>query len=192
MLAERLAAPARRGGALLRRGRALLRQDSVLLIDVPDVAPLLQKVSGARRRPLPVNGLTPHITLLYPFLAPPRIGDTIEDELSRTLGGFEPFSFSLTGLGRFPDVLYLTPEPEEPFVRLTHALCRTAPGLEPYGGAFGRVIPHLTVGTAASPPAFAAALEAALPVHAVAGEVALMTRDRAGRWSRRRTFRLGT
>jgi 2'-5' RNA ligase superfamily len=43
------------------------------------------------------------------------------------------------------DVLWLDPNPAEPFRRLTEAVGVEFPECPPYGGAFDEVVPHLTV-----------------------------------------------
>ena len=51
--------------------------------------------------------------------------------------------------GSFPDgVLYLAPEPAEPFGALTEAFAAAWPEYPPYGGSFTDVVPHLTVAMA--------------------------------------------
>ena len=53
-----------------------------------------------------------------------------------------PDSFS----SRFPGgTVYLTPDPASPFRQLTHELFRRFPENPPYGGAFGDVVPHLSI-----------------------------------------------
>ena len=44
------------------------------------------------------------------------------------------------------EVLWLAPEPADPFVALTAAVAAAFPAYPPYGGAHDEVIPHLTVG----------------------------------------------
>jgi 2'-5' RNA ligase len=160
---------------------------SALMVTVPAATPLALTGSGGPR----IGGLPPHITVLYPFLPPSRIDGGTEDAIGRLLARFEPFGFTLERVGRFPGVLYVAPEPAERFTELTDALCRHWPALRPYNGAHARVVPHLTVGTETERPALSAALEARLPVAAVASEVSLMVADTSGRWSCRRSFPLG-
>jgi hypothetical protein len=81
----------------------------------------------------------------------------------------------LVGTGRFEDVLYLAPEPDEPFLALVNTLAQHYPQYPPYGGAFGRVIPHVTVarGERSLLDLAAAAIASSLPVTAVAEEAVL-------------------
>jgi len=66
-------------------------------------------------------------------------------------------------------------------------------GIDPYGGRFAEVVPHLTVAdTAEGPPAsLGSELAAGLPIAAVATEVWLMEEARDGTWSTRAAFPLG-
>src|SRR3989442_1054852 len=73
------------------------------------------------------------------------VGDR-EDGLEELFAGFEPFDFALTEVRRWPGVLWLAPEPAEPFVALTSALAARYPEHPPYEGEHDVVIPHLTVG----------------------------------------------
>jgi hypothetical protein len=43
------------------------------------------------------------------------------------------------------DVLWLDPEPAQPFRQLTAAVWRAFPQHPPYGGAYDDVVPHLTI-----------------------------------------------
>ncbi len=62
----------------------------------------------------------------------------------------ESFDLKLGATGRFPTVLYLAPDPDEPFVRLTEAVCEAYPEYPPYGGAFDTIVPHLTAAEGAA------------------------------------------
>lgn len=114
-----------------------------------------------------------HITLLGPFVD--RADDTPElrDQIRDVLGDVHRFEFSLTDFRGFADgLVYLAPEPAEPFNELTEKLSRTFPQWPPYGGQFDELIPHLSIGT--SLPAFEImALLQKLPVEEVADEVTL-------------------
>jgi 2'-5' RNA ligase len=59
-------------------------------------------------------------------------------------------------LARFPNVLYLQPEPSEPFRQLTAAVVEQWPETPPYGGAHVDAIPHLTVAHDVDEAAFSA------------------------------------
>lgn len=48
-------------------------------------------------------------------------------------------------VGRFPEVLYLDPEPADGLRKITLAIGEQWPEAPPYGGHFDDVVPHLTV-----------------------------------------------
>jgi hypothetical protein len=73
------------------------------------------------------TGIRAHVTLLYPF------GDR-DDGLAELFGTFGPFEFTLTEVCRWPDVLWLAPEPAERFAELTRALVKRYPEHPPYEG----------------------------------------------------------
>jgi 2'-5' RNA ligase len=135
--------------------------------------------------------VAPHITLIYPFMPASRLNASVEEELRRLVARFEPFDFELAQVGRFPGILYLVPEPAEPFVALVEALSARWPEHPPYRGAFDTVIRHLTVAHGRGPLALTDELARALPIRASATEVDLMVMGRNGRWSQRASFRLG-
>jgi hypothetical protein len=132
-----------------------------------------------------------HVTLLYPFAPEPDL-----EAIRALASGSEPFRFTLRGVREWPDgIVYLEPDPAEPFVRLTRELVERFPDHQPYDGAFtvDGVIPHCTVvhtdddGARADAVASVAGL---LPIRCDANEVWLM-HEVNGRWQRHTPFRLG-
>jgi 2'-5' RNA ligase superfamily/Aminoglycoside-2''-adenylyltransferase len=158
----------------LREGSA-----TTLIVPVPTADGLLQK--SAREAGLPA-----HITILYPFLNARSIDAETESTLTSLFAQVPSFDFTLPEVGRFPGVVYLSPEPAAAFVALTQALAERWPDHQPYGGSFQEIIPHLTVAYGAPIPN---GLAERLPLTARAEEVWLMSRS-AGRWVRRRSFPL--
>jgi len=69
-------------------------------------------------------------------------------------------------------LVYLAPNPAEPFQHLTEMLAAAFPDWPPYGGAFDGVVPHLSIGEELSEPELAA-LADLLPLAATADEVTL-------------------
>ena len=90
-------------------------------------------------------GVPAHITVLYPFKPPHEITTTVISTLQGLFRRFATFSYALSKLQTFPDVLYLAPEPSAPFVALTQAVADVFPQTPPYGGAFTEIIPHMTI-----------------------------------------------
>lgn len=171
--------------------------ESALVVLIPDAEPL---VDSFRQKydPSAAEDIPAHITILYPFLSPDRIDTTVLDLLRQCFARFAPFRFSLVGTERLAaEVLYLAPDPAEPFRELTLAVWSRYPQTPPYGGKHTGVVPHLTVAQLANEreldrvaEEFAKASLGKLPIHAAATEVALMD-NKSGRWQVRASLGLG-
>lgn len=139
-----------------------------------------------------------HITLLYPFRSPNEFDGQVLDTLRDCFSKSMPFEFRLPTIKRFPgEVLYLAPEPEEPFRQLTLAIWRCYPETPPYGGRHSTVVPYLTAahfvgeqGLGEIAREFEQAVQGCLPIQGHAAGAALMD-TRSGRWEINTTFRLG-
>ena len=171
-------------------------QESALVVLVPDAESLVRPLRE-KYDPSATKGMPAHVTLLYPFVPPDEIGPSVFADLRRCFRRFSPFRFALVELRRFPGVLYLAPEPDEPFRRLTTAIWRGYPDYPPYGGQHPDILPHLSLAALederkidAVAEEFMRASVGKLPVRATACEIALMD-DRSGCWQNRCTFRLG-
>lgn len=107
-----------------------------------------------------------HITLLGPWLATPSQADL--DTVATIMAATRPFETTLAKIETFPDgLIYLRPEPDEPFRKLTAALVKAFPHCPPYAGAFPDPVPHLTLDRRTSkitPESVAADLNHLLPV----------------------------
>jgi hypothetical protein len=176
----------------------MLPIESALVILVPEAERL---VGSFRQRydPSAAVGVPAHITLLYPFKPPNEIGETILHNLRLCFARVPAFSFALASVRRFGvTTLYLAPEPDEPFRRLTFAIWESYPETPPYGGRHPDVVPHLSIADQITDERqfesvasdFARASRAVLPIRATAADVALMDTT-AGRWEIRSTFMLG-
>jgi 2'-5' RNA ligase len=170
--------------------------ESALVVLVPEAEPLVSRMREMHD-PLTSRELPAHITLLYPFKDPDTIDETVLRSLTHYFRTFARFRFSLTRTGNFPGVLYLLPEPSEPFLRLTESLGKLYPEHPPYGGVHANLIPHLTVAEMAEPDqleeittAFRRDCGGLLPVEASVSEVWLMV-EREGCWSQAYRFQLG-
>jgi SAM-dependent methyltransferase len=170
---------------------AVLASDtSALHIDIPAAQPV---VGDLRRRWDPAGLAVPaHVTILFPFLAPTRLTDEVDRDLADIAGSVGAFDVTFRRVGRFPDVLWLAPEPVEPFARLTDAVARRWPDHPPYGGAFEQVIHHLTVADGAPSDVLeeaSAAVARSLPVVERVSALTLSVRER-GAWHVRRRYPL--
>jgi 2'-5' RNA ligase len=139
-------------------------------------------------------GVPPHVTVLYPFLPLAEVTDAVLHRLGEIFAAEPAFEVAFPRLARFPgSVLWLDPEPAEPFRRLTHAVWRTWPQRPPYGGAYGEVTPHLTVAEHpddAELDTIAADVARALPCVTRVSDGRLLAVSDDG-WSTRATFVLG-
>jgi hypothetical protein len=151
--------------------------ESALLVAVPEAEPAVRE-HRARLDSSARDGVPAHLTVLYPFLPPARIGATVLAALHGVFAGFAPFDVTLDRMRWFgQEVVWLAPRDDGPFRALTGAVFAAFPGCQPYGGRYADVIPHLTIGDRADPAALRAAAEAVrghLPVAARATEVILM------------------
>ncbi len=122
-----------------------------------------------------------------------RLTSDVLDELVRLVAGHPSFSVAFTGCGTFPDVLYLAPEPDGPFRRLTEDLASRWPEAPPYGGTITDPTPHLTI-THGAPLDQAVKAEvdvaAQLPLIVHIGHAALIAFD-GTTWSLRKVLPLG-
>lgn len=119
-------------------------RDSSLFITVPEAEAVVRRWRTEYDRTAPV-GFPAHITLLYPFLPPELITESVTRDLVELFACMPPFEFKLNGVCGFRGLIWLAPEPAEPFARLTRELCAAYPQLRPYGDETRTVPPHLTV-----------------------------------------------
>lgn len=171
--------------------------ESTLVILVPEAEELVSPFRD-RYDPAAAVGVPAHVTLIYPFKPPDELRPPVIDGLRQCFAGFPAFDFVLARLQRFPQVLYLAPEPAEPFREVTKAIWKRHPETPPYGGLYPDIVPHLTLADRIESDATldrieTEVIEAArnrLPVRARAAEVALLE-NRTGRWQTLLTLSLG-
>lgn len=168
--------------------------ESAVVVRVPE---LDQTIGELRRRfglPLKPNGIAPHVTAIVPFLPVAELREDGELPALRALcAGLDPFVVSFVRTARFPRVLYLAPEPAQPFIALTRALMASWPQVKPYAGEHRQVVPHLTVTTARPSRVFdavAQALEPQLPVTVLIESAQLYLFD-GRRWTEHATLAFG-
>ena len=166
----------------------------------PDVSALYVEIAGAQpvvavaRHRWDAAGLAvpAHVTVLFPFLAPDAIGASVEEALGEIAGALDAFEVRFERIGRFPDVVWLAPEPVTPFVSLTDAVASRWPDHPPYGGAFEEVVHHLTVADGAPAEVLdevAATVASSLPLTDRVTALTLSVRER-GSWRVRRRYPL--
>jgi 2'-5' RNA ligase len=156
-------------------------EQSALFVPVPEA----ESVVGDWRSvhdPKARTGVPAHVTLIAPWFPPEQIKPQHLEELDEIAARHPAFDFALDRVAWFGDrVLWLAPNPDEPFRALTEELA-THFGTPPWGGKFAEVVPHLTVGL--SDYALGAPLEAAgeelqkkLPIACRARQVLVMCGD---------------
>ena len=125
-----------------------------------------------------------HITVLFPFVPVDELDDQVSEELRELFAREPSFDFELPRVERFPEVVWLAPEPPEPFNRLTQLVFERFPDYPPYEGVHETVIPHLTVaeGDAAVQEAVEAALTPHLPIRGRAERITLLVEDERCVW----------
>jgi 2'-5' RNA ligase len=165
-------------------------RETAILIEVPEAEPYVASWR-ARFDPVAARGIPAHVTVLFPFVPPNRVDDAVIAQLREVALSRPAFEFRLAMLDEFPGVVWLRPDPDEPFRALTRAVWAAFPSFPPYRGAFPDSQPHLTVAVAETPTAQAALrgelteeLAGQLPVDCVASSISVFTSDETGRWSR--------
>jgi 2'-5' RNA ligase len=161
---------------------------SALAIPVPEV----EEWVGPYRAgydPSAAAGMPAHITVLYPFLPPDEANLLVQERIAECCARHERFEFRLNEIRRFNGgVIYLAPEPDQPFRRLTTAIWEGWPLTPPYGGRYSKIVPHLTVAQVGDKMLcdriaieFSRAAHGRLPIDAHADRVAFFEK-RGGRW----------
>ena len=154
--------------------------ESCLLVPVPEAEPAVGGLRGRLDR-ASARGVPAHVTILFPFVAPGAVTSGVLDAAAAAVASVRAFDCEFARTGWFgQDVLWLAPEPDEPFRALTGAVHAAFPLYPPFGGIYSEVVPHLTIGD--RPPGGPGALEAAeaevipaLPVRTHVSHAWLMT-----------------
>ncbi len=138
-------------------------------------------------------GARSHVTVLYPFLPVAALTPDVRHRLDGIARSVEPFEVRFERVRRFEGVVWLDPEPAEPFRSITAAIVERWPDHPPYGGIFDTVIPHLTIAESGTAPLeeVERLAEAELPVVARASALELWRQEADGRWHPHWRMRLG-
>jgi 2'-5' RNA ligase len=171
--------------------------ESALVVLIPEAESVIETFRK-RYDPSAAVGLPAHVTLLYPFKSPDELTGDLSVTLRELFLQHPGFACSFTEIQRFPDMFYLAPVPARPFRQLTEVIFMHFPDTPPYGGAFAKIIPHLTIAQANDPQQFneiAADFQLAarklLPIHVWVNTVSLLEYS-SGLWKLREQFPLGT
>lgn len=126
---------------------------SAVVTPVPDAEPAVARWRE-RFDPSATQGMPAHITALVPFLLPSSLTEGVLARLREICENVAILDVEFSRTSRFPDVVYLEPEPAGELVALTEAIAASWPRTPPYGGAFPDIVPHLTIAGGASEQEF--------------------------------------
>ena len=181
---------------MARPSVAVMEQDrplTALIVEIPEAEPVV----GALRSVLDPSagmGAPAHVTVLFPFLPVEDLDDGVLDRIGAVVGAVPAFPYRFSRTAWFDDrVVWLAPDDDGPFRRLTGRVWAEFPDHPPFEGAFADVVPHLTIGQDRPPDTLLAAeraVRARLPVTGTASEVLLLAQQPGGRWQRRARFPL--
>jgi 2'-5' RNA ligase superfamily len=165
---------------------------SALVVLVPEAEVLVAPLR-LRFDPMAARGVPAHVTVLFPFVSP-MDGATV-DKVGAICGQHASFTAEFAAVDRFPGlVVWLRPEPSEPFSALTAAMVTEFPDCPPYGGSITDPVPHLTVADGvewATASTLEAELAPGLPIRSQINELVSLLEDEAGHWNVARTWPLG-
>ena len=156
---------------------------SAVLVQIPEAEPVVGEWRMRYTLDAPA-GIPAHVTILFPFFEPALVGK-VKARLGEIIAGTPAFDVVFSQTARWPEILYLEPDPAEPFFTLTRALEKEWPDYPPYGGTHETIVPHLTVAESPDPAVLdrvAASVQPGLPVKTLVREATLFVEDHAGRW----------
>jgi hypothetical protein len=143
-------------------------------------------------------GVPAHLSVVYPFVPPAEVDDGVLAGLATAVATVPSFECAFRRTEWFgDDVLWLAPEPGDPFRALISAVVAAFPAHLPYGGRYDEPVPHLTVGelrlgSTAELIAAEAAVAGHLPIRArVDRAVLLAGRRERDSWRTVTEFALG-
>ncbi len=168
---------------------------TALIVAVPEAEPAVGRFRSALDHAAGW-GVPAHVTVLYPFLRPDQITDNVLIALGQVIEAVTRFEVAFTDVRWFEkNVVWLAPQPDDGFRRLTTAVWQRFPEAPPYGGAHTEVVPHLTIGHDAPVSVLRHAGEtvrAHLPIRARVEAVRLIAgAPAANSWRTLSEFRLG-
>lgn len=155
----------------------------------------MREVASARA------GAPAHVTLLFPFVPVRALGAMHVARAAEVVASVRAFAIAFRDVRRWdpsagaPEgVIWLDPEPAEPFVALTETLARAFPDHLPYGGLHDTIVPHLTIASDDRRRLRVVQAEAAwwLPLRRRVSSATLIVEGRDGRWRTRRRLPLSS
>lgn len=139
------------------------------------------------------TGARAHVTVMYPFMPCPELRPAVREDLAEIARRIPAFQVRFERIRRFPDLVWIEPEPADPIAALTAAVTARWPDYQAYGGEFETVIPHLSVVESDDGPldTIEALARVAVPFSARADRMELWCQDAAGQWRARWRIPLG-
>ena len=135
------------------------------------------------------SGVPFHVTLLYPFASREELTRELLAQTRSFFASRPPFTFELTRIASWPQVVYAVPEPDDELRDCMYALHARFPQWPPYGGIHDTVVPHATLGedldAAAAYPEIERRLRPHLPRRYRAEEATLLEEHTPGKWRER-------
>jgi 2'-5' RNA ligase len=165
---------------------------SAVVVHVPEAEPVVGAWRRAHTYDAPL-GMPAHVTILYPFVPRAELAEA-EPRLAELVAGHAAFDATFARTARFPEVLYLEPEPAERFLQLTGAVVAAWPEHPPYESVHDTVVPHLTVAEsedASLLDSIASEVEPRLPVRQRVAAASLFVEGDDGRWREHGRLPLG-
>ncbi len=170
--------------------------EASLVILVPEVEPFISSYR-IEHDPSAATGVPAHITINYPFVPGIDPDEDLYQRLAEVISKIEVFEFTFRQFGRFPDVLYMAPEPDYLFNNLIEIILEKFPESPPYGGIFDTIVPHLTVAHSEDSEVLKSiesqilnASPKLLPLSTTAYQIVLMD-NRIGHWKVQKEFQFG-
>jgi hypothetical protein len=115
---------------------------SGLIVEIPEADPVVGR-HRARLDASALLGIPAHITVLFPFMPPGTMDDTVLAELEQVLAPVSRFPIRLDHTAWFgDDVLWLAPSDPDPFRALTQRVFQAFPAFPPFQGRFDDVVPQ--------------------------------------------------
>lgn len=167
--------------------------DTALVVMVPEAEPY---VGALRERydPAAAVGVPAHVTVLFPFVPFEQLSGDVLRRVEFVRASMKPFDFRFRSSARFPDCLYLIPEPAQPFIDLNVRVVAEFPVYLPYGGRFDAIVPHLTIARGSEEDLIEAErlIESAHPLLdlEVKCDKLVLIENSSGRWTESAAFRL--
>ena len=171
------------------------------MVDQPGSAlvillPAVERIVGAWRArldPSAAAGVPAHVTIRFPWVPRAGVDDSVLHDLAGIVAAVPRFEVVFPRVGWFDrDVLWLEPDPQEPFISLAAEVARRWPDHPPYAGRFESFVPHVTVAVGSSDKLDRVAdiLVRALPIRDVVTQLWWITRSGTEPWMVRTAFDL--